>query len=307
MEIRQLISFTKVAELGNLSLAAENLGYSQSAVTIQIRKLEEELGTPLFDRIGHRLIITEEGRHFLSHTRNILTELELAKLSVEPPTELSGILRIGAVESVMMYYVDRVIRVMHELHPKVSVHLFSGTPEEVYTMLDSGSVDLIYVLEKRVTDERWVKAIEKKEEIVFVSSPQRKICSKTDITMEELLKEPLILTERNANYRRAFDHYVSGHHLSVEPFMEISSTQYILQAVTEMNCVSLLPRYVVNDAIKKGRLQELPVRGFSPEMYSQLFYHKEKWKTREMAEFVCIAEEVAGVKAEYSELLQLQY
>lgn len=297
MEFRQLISFVKVARLGNLSLAAENLGYSQSAVTIQIKKLEEELGVRLFDRIGRRLSITDQGRHFLPYAERIIEEMKLARIAMEPASELQGTLRIGAVESIMMHYVSRIVRVMHELHPKVSIHLFTGTPEELSAMLDSNRVDLIYVLEKSLSDDRWIKVIEKKEEIVFVSASSREICRKTDISVEELLGEPMILTETNANYRQAFDNYLARNRLSFHPFMEVSSTQYILQAVTELNCVSLLPRYVVQEAIADRSLTELSVRGFSPEMYSQLFLHRDKWKTREMEEFVCIAEAVAGVRA----------
>ena len=297
MEFRQLISFVRVARLGNLSLAAENLGYSQSAVTIQIKKLEEELGVRLFDRIGHRLSITDQGRHFLPYAERIIEEMKLARIAMEPASELQGTLRIGAVESIMMHYVSRIVRVMHELHPKVSIHLFTGTPEELSAMLDSNRVDLIYVLEKSLSDDRWIKVIEKKEEIVFVSASSREICRKTDISVEELLGEPMILTETNANYRQAFDNYLARNRLSFQPFMEVSSTQYILQAVTELNCVSLLPRYVVQEAIADRSLTELSVRGFSPEMYSQLFLHRDKWKTREMEEFVCIAEAVAGVRA----------
>ena len=297
MEFRQLVSFSKVVRIGNLSMAAESLGYSQSAVTIQIRKLEEELGVHLFDRIGHRLSITDQGRRFLPYAERIIEEMKLARLAMEPASELQGTLRIGAVESVMMYYVNRIVKVMHELHPKVSVRLFTGTPEELFAMLDSDRVDLIYVLEKPLSDDRWMKVIEKKEEIVFVSAPSREICRKTEISMEELLLEPMILTETNANYRQAFDNYLARHRLSFHPFMEVSSTQYILQAVTELNCVSLLPRYVVKEAVTNKSLMELPVRGFSPEMYSQLFLHRDKWMTREMKELICIAEEVAGVRA----------
>lgn len=297
MELRQLISFVRITQLGNLSAAAENLGYSQSAVTVQIRKLEGELGVRLFDRIGRRLGITEQGTRFLPYAVNVINEMNLARKSMEPTAELTGTLIIGAVESVMMFYVDRILRIMNELHPRVSFQIITGSPEELTVLLNDNRVDMIYVLEKQFSNDRWVKCLEKKEDIVFVSSPSRDICRKKNLRLEDLLTEPLILTEKNANYRRAFDSYTARHGLSVRPFMEISSTQYILQAVTEMKCVSLLPHYVVNDAVEKGLLCRLNVEGFSPEMYSQLFYQRDKWVTREMEEFICIAAGFAGVKA----------
>lgn len=294
MEFRQLVSFAKVAQLGNLSAAAEELGYSQSAVTIQIQKLEEELGTRLFDRIGHRLSITEAGGRFLPYALDVIGGMDRARRAMEPAAELTGTLRIGAVESVMMYHVDRVIKAMRRRHPKVSFRIFPGAPEELAAMLNGDAVDLVYLLETPVTPERWVKAAEGKEEMVFVASPARPVCARKDLAVKDILDEPLILTEKGANYRRAFDEYLSAQNLSIRPLLEVSSTGYILQAVTEMDCVSLLPRYVVAEAIAKKQLVELPVRDFRPEMYSQLFYHRDKWKTREMEEFIRIAAEAAG-------------
>ena len=295
MEFRQLYSFSMVVQLGNLSLAAEKLGYSQSAVTIQIKKLEEELVVHLFDRIGHRMVLTNDGSLFLPYVNRILGELNMAKLAMEPSSELTGTLRIGAVESQMMFYVDRIIRVMHKLHPKVTFRIATGTPEELCGMLDSNQVDIICILEKKVNEEKWIRLLEKKEEIVFVSSPSRKICEKEEISVKDLLNEPMILTENNANYRKAFDQYLIINGLNFRPFMEVSSTQYILQSVTDMNCVSFLPLYVVDDYIKKGHLIRLNVPELNPEMYSQFFYHRDKWKTREMEEFSFIAQEVTGV------------
>lgn len=72
MEIRQVQSFVHVARLGSFSRAAETMGYSQSAITVQIRLLEEELGTKLFDRMGKKVSLTPQGKRFLEHANRIL-------------------------------------------------------------------------------------------------------------------------------------------------------------------------------------------------------------------------------------------
>ena len=82
MELRQLSTFIQVAQLKSFSRAAESLGYSQSAVTVQIRQLEEELDTRLFDRIGKHISLTARGVQFLEHAYDVLQEVNKARLSV---------------------------------------------------------------------------------------------------------------------------------------------------------------------------------------------------------------------------------
>ena len=72
MELRNITTFLRVAELQNFSQAAENLGYSQSAVTVQIRQLENELGVRLFDRIGKNIVITQYGKEFMTYAGEVL-------------------------------------------------------------------------------------------------------------------------------------------------------------------------------------------------------------------------------------------
>jgi DNA-binding transcriptional LysR family regulator len=89
MEIRQLITFQKVADLGNFSKAAEALGYSQSAVTVQIAQLEKEFNVRLFDRFGKKVAITPAGKQLLKRADNILNQIENLR-SVSPAAHALG-------------------------------------------------------------------------------------------------------------------------------------------------------------------------------------------------------------------------
>ena len=90
MELRQLATFIRVAQFKSFSRAAESLGYSQSAVTVQIRQLEEELGTRLFDRMGKRIALTDTGERFLSHACDVMNQVNQARMSVTSTAELHG-------------------------------------------------------------------------------------------------------------------------------------------------------------------------------------------------------------------------
>ena len=100
MEIREIKTFLQAAQSGSFVKAAQTLGYSQAAVTIQIKHLEEELGTVLFDRIGKQTQLTESGRTFQLRAKRILQEIEEAKSEVGNSDVVKGELRIGTIESI---------------------------------------------------------------------------------------------------------------------------------------------------------------------------------------------------------------
>ena len=99
MEIRQLVTFIRASQFQSFSKAAESLGYSQSAVTVQIRALEDELGVRLFDRLGKRVVLTGQGENFLQNAKRILDEVYNAQQSIKNNGELTGTLHIGTLES----------------------------------------------------------------------------------------------------------------------------------------------------------------------------------------------------------------
>lgn len=100
MELRNISTFLKVAGTQNISKAADQLGYSQSAVTVQIRQLEKELGTQLFERIGKRITLTERGVEFTTYANEIMKLTNQALTFANAESEMEGTLRIGGVESV---------------------------------------------------------------------------------------------------------------------------------------------------------------------------------------------------------------
>jgi len=99
MEFRNIETFMAVVEHSNFSEAANVLGYTQSTVSVQIRQLEEELGVKLFDRIGKRVKITEQGTRFYEYGQRILAEMNNAKTAIGHEEEPRSLLRIGTFQS----------------------------------------------------------------------------------------------------------------------------------------------------------------------------------------------------------------
>ncbi len=289
MEIRQLITFIKVVQLESFSKAAEDLGYSQSAVTVQIRLLEEELGARLFDRLGKRISLTAQGGQFLTYAHNILEEVNKARLSLGSDTDYSNPIHIGTIESLCFSKLPPILHYFREHYPRVAIRITTASPEELIEMMEHNRLDLIYILDEPRYNNKWHKAMESREKVVFVSSPDFPLAHRRNLHLEDLLPGPFFLTERDANYRRALDRYLASRQISLSPFLEISNTEFIIKMIRENHGLSYLPYFAVQESADRGELAVLDVVDFHASMYRQIFYHKDKWKTREMEEFIRIA------------------
>lgn len=287
MELRQITTFIRVAQFESFSKAAASLGYSQSAVTVQIRLLEEELHVRLFDRMYKRVLLTAQGRQFLDSAYNIIQEVNHAALSLSVEGELNGQLHIGTLESLCFARLPDIVAQFRALHPKVHLQVTTGIPEEIINKMERGEVDIIYILDEPLYNNSWHKLLEKREEMVMVASPALgKALGPGRHALDELLDQPFYLTERNANYRRLLDRRLAARGRSVTPVLESSYASFLLHVLEETEGLSYLPWFLVEDRVRQGRLTVVEVEDLHAAMYGQIFSHKEKWTTREMEEFV---------------------
>ena len=291
MEIRQLATFIRVAQFKRFSRAAESLGYSQSAVTVQIRQLEEELNTRLFDRMGKRIALTDTGERFFSHACDVISQVNQARMSVAATTELHGTLHIGTIESLTCLKLPAVLHRYRQHHPKVSIHITVGEPEELIEQMERGELDMIYVLDEPLYSNNWHKLMEQREEIVFVASASLgEALGGRELTTEELVQYPFFLTEQD-NYRRVLNRRLAARRCILTPSLECSDTSFLIRMLEIDRGVSFLPRYAVESSVRQGKLVRLSVADCYISLYRQIFCHKEKWRTREMDEFVRFAEQ----------------
>ena len=136
MEVNQLVYLVAVAEEASFSRAADRLGVAQPSLSQQIKKLEDELGTPLLDRLPRRVVPTAAGERLLGHARRILAELSDAR------GEAGGTLVVGAIPTIAPYLLPDVIRRFADRHPKVGVEVVEDVTGRLVAMLDRGELDL---------------------------------------------------------------------------------------------------------------------------------------------------------------------
>jgi len=288
MELRQLTTFVRVAQFQSFSKAAASLGYSQSAVTVQIRLLEEELGVRLFDRMGKRVSLTGQGRIFQESAIGIIQDVNRAKQSLAGADEvLRGQLHIGTLESLCYARLPGIIRSFRVCHPQVNVQITTGIPEELISKMERGELDIIYILDEPLYNNSWCKMLEEPERVVVVASAALgKELSGRPHKLTELLDKPFYLTERDANYRRLLDRRLAAFGQAITPALESSYASFLLRVLEETEGLTFLPWFLVEEPVRQGKLSVVEVSDLQAVMYSQIFYHRDKWATREMEEFV---------------------
>lgn len=292
MELRNINTFLKVAGTQNFSKAAEQLGYSQSAVTVQIQQLEKELQTQLFERIGKRVYLTEKGQEFVGYANEIMRLTDKAKDFTKQQHILEGTLRIGGVESICTALLPDLLLKFYQICPNIQVVIKSGTTDELMEMAKSNEIDFIYTLDKKILGKEWVRAAVREEEIVFVTLADKRNGFHGEISIQQLLKKPFILTERGAAYQYELERLLSEKDLEINPILEIGNTETIINLLKRGMGVSFLPKFTVQKELDKCVLSEVRTNLPGVKMYGQLLHHKNKWITKQMRNFIELVENV---------------
>lgn len=285
MELRNLITFIHVAELGSFTKAAEQLGYSQSTVSFQIKQLEEELGCLLFERINHTITLTERGHELVSYAHGIRALMDEFKESLTKE-ELSGSIHIVAPDSICddminSHYID-----FHEKYPSISIRFTTGDSALMLEMLDHNEADFIITLDSRLHNKDYVIAKEQPLSMHFVSSTNSKFAGKKKLSVKDIINEPFILTEHGQGYRRVLDRELAKMSLEITPVLEIGRTDIITTMIAQNNMVSFLPDFVTKDLVDSGVLCYLDVCDIHVDIWKQLIYHKNKWISKSMKTFI---------------------
>ncbi|MBE6683787.1 MAG: LysR family transcriptional regulator [Ruminococcaceae bacterium] len=286
MELRNLITFTHVAELGSFTKAAELLGYSQSTVSFQIKQLEDELGCLLFERINHTTTLTERGRELVSYAHQIRALTNEFKDNLAKDDELTGHINVVAPDSVCDEMINSHYIDFHDNYPSISIKFTTADTTVMFDMLDHNEADIIITLDNHSYNKDYIIAKEQRLSMHFVARADSKFAGIKNLSIRDIINEPFILTEYGQGYRRVFDKELAKRSLEITPVLEIGRTDIITSVVAESNMLSYLPDFVTNDLIESGKLCYLDVKDMDIEIWKQLIYHKNKWISKSLKVFI---------------------
>ena len=277
MELRNLITFTHVAEQGSFTKAAELLGYSQSTVSFQIKQLEEELECLLFERISHTITLTQRGHDLVSYAHRIIALTDAFREKTSSHQEITGHVHIVTPDSLCEEMVNTHHMDFHRRYPSVTIRFTTADTNVMFDMLNRNEADLIITLDRHCYNKDYIIAKEEQLPMHFVTNAASKYAGIRGLSILDIAKEPFILTEYGQGYRRVFDRELAKRSIHITPVLEIGRTDMITSVLTQSDMISFLPDFVTKPLVDAGALCYLDVADVHVEIWKQLIYHKNKW------------------------------
>jgi DNA-binding transcriptional LysR family regulator len=264
MEIRQLRALIAIADTGTFTAAARRLHVTQAAVSMQIRQLEDEVGTQLFARTPRRVRLTEAGEKLAARAKRILAEHDAAVVDLR---ELSGSLqhrlRIGTASTrVTAAPLPAILQELREQHPDTDITVVSGTSEKLVRQILAGDLDLAFVSLPVEVPEIETEALET-DALVAIAGPDHPLSRRRVVTAAHLAAEKLILSESGGNTRRLIDEFFSSAGVKPKVVMELSRQTAINRMVEQQLGVSIAPLAAVEEEIRRGTLVARSIEGGS--------------------------------------------
>ena len=255
MEIRQLRAFSAIAETGTFTAGAQRVHITQAAISMQIRQLEIELGTPIFVRAPRRVLLTEAGEALLERTRRILREHDAAVAEI---AELAGAergrLRVGSASAMVSADpLPEILKELREKHPRAEVSIFSGTSQTLVRQILAGDLDMAFV--SLPVEARGIQTeVLSRDELVAIASPRHRLAKQHVVSVFTLAGEKLILGERGGNTRRLIDGLFEEAGVQPVVAMELSRLAAIKRMVEADMGVGIIPQRSTHDEVGEGRL-----------------------------------------------------
>lgn len=291
MDIKNIQTFIRVAELKSFTKVAKEQNYAQSAITMQIQQLEKILGYPLFDRIGKTISLTSAGENFLSSAYDIVDSFNRAiNFNVEG-LNISSTLRVGALESLLISRLSSILPKFFEKHNNIELMIKTEHSKELFRMLKENNLDLAYLSTDINTDSLFKCLYKKQEKLIFVCSPNHPIAKQKNISPKELFNYDFAVTEKIGFCYNKLMHLATEYGESLKEIVELDSTEVLSELVAKGFGIAFLPEYCVKEKIEKGFLVKIDVNIDEQIYYSQILCHKNRWISPSIKAFVEALEE----------------
>jgi LysR family hydrogen peroxide-inducible transcriptional activator len=247
MELQQLRYFCAIADTGSFTRAAQQTHVSQPSLSQQIRKLEDELGARLFDRLGRAVQLTELGRSFLPRARAILRDLEAARSDVvERKMSISGPISVGVIPTIAPYFLPPILAAFSRKYPEVRVTVAEEITPLLLERLRAGTMDVAIValpLQARSHDFQTFPLMVEK---VYAVLPKRHALAKRRaVSLEELEDDPFLLLRDGHCFRETAVAACKRVRLNPKIIFESGQFSSILSMVSAGLGVSIVPAMAV--------------------------------------------------------------
>ena len=274
--LHQLATFQVVAKHCSYVRAAEELHFSQPAVSAQIRLLEESLGVKLFDKIGRKTHLTQAGEELYLYSQKIFTLIDETLETMESlRSPHYGRLSVGADTTVGTYVIPGVLGKFHQMYPDVEITLEVFNRGYLMDALVNNHVDMV-VMGKTPTDVPVFVAPFAPNELVLVAGPQHRLAGCPHVPFSELAREHFLLREVGSGTREALETAFREAGIPLQVSMQVGNNSAIKQSVAAGLGIALISRVALDMELETQRLVILDVEGFPIMKQWRLVHLQEK-------------------------------
>ena len=267
----QLSVFEAVSRLGSYTRAAEELYMAQPTVSVQIKKLTDTIGLPLFEQLGKRVHLTDAGRELYATCQGIFETLNTAEDNFANLRGLkSGRLRLAA-STTGKYFAPRLLAAFVQQHPGIEVSLQIHHRE---TLLDrmSENADDLYIFTNPPPESEAMRQVILPNPMVAFARADHPLARQKNIPFERFAREPFLMREPGSGTRMVAQQVFESRGAKPSIRMELSTNEAIKQAILAGLGVSIMSRYTLGLDVEQDQLVTLDVEGFPLEHHWHFVY-----------------------------------
>ena len=288
MELRQLEHFLAVVEEGTFTRAAERVSLTQPAVSLSIKKLEEEIGGPLFARDVHDLSLTEAGRVLADYARRMIrlrddATREMARLG----SMAAGSLKIAAHEAAAVYLLPVALRTYVQRFPDIKVGIYRSRLEEIPRQVMDRQVDLGFVKDAPTFHELQCVDVHT-DEMICIASPRHPLASRSRLTVKDVSSEQFVLHHLCSATADRILRLFEQNSTRCRVVAELWSFENIKEFVRQEVGLAIVPGVTVREELKSGTLIRLPLGELAMPRRTLMIYRDQGYMSESARELINI-------------------
>jgi DNA-binding transcriptional LysR family regulator len=261
MQQSALRYFLEVARTGSVSAAAERLHIAASAISRQISRLEEEFGTPLFERRSRGMALTHAGRLLASYARRAVLESDqiVNEIRALSSDATRGLVRLGVTEGLAVSFIPEMIHAFRLERPQVLFDLKVMSPARVVTSVQEGEVEIgltFSLSPEEGVEIQWQRAVS----AFAFAGRAHPLVGRGPVTVAEIFEHPVAILDSGATMRRVLDMYCATRGITLKPAISSSNLASVLHFCRFSPAVTFSAYISARAAVRDGHLAVLPLR-----------------------------------------------
>lgn len=284
MTIRHMRIFLAVFQTQNVTRAAQQLHMTQPAVTRAIQEMERYYGVQLFERLNHRLSVTEVGRELYQSALHIVESFDALEKGLYN-WDSCGLIRVGASITIGNYALPRFIACFRERYPHARVEASVLNGGALQTAILENKLDLA-LIENTVTHPALCSRKFSEDEMLLITPPGHPLLEKQTVVLSDLQQYDLLMREEGSAGRAFLESVFTANGLTLRPAMVSISTQAIIRSVSCGLGISILPRQLAEPDLTAGRICTREISGVNLRREHNIVWHNKKYLSPALSDFI---------------------